>query len=270
MRIREANEIEYAYIFSVLQCNINVEEVIIHSVIEKNNDVKYAIEVRHEERVTLFTASKSNIDNKNLQRNYFSKEEVYCLIKKLTNDCKIIDKYRKNYTGFVIEIDDFAFIISPYAIHACLAKRGKDYAYYIGAKSFLAFNSMIDLQIDTGDNHGNIDRIYADGMRLSHDSTLYSHGTAQNLDLEYFKNPDYFALSTICDITKDSYEYLCKIYSELDTIKHLEYKIKTGENMGNDETSYYRRIIKKYMKFDLEEAILTEIEKKYADYIKVP
>lgn len=270
MRIREANEIEYEYIFEVTKVgNYNIDNVIIHSVIERADSVKYAIEVHHEDRVSLFTGTKSEIDNKILPRNYFKKEDVFNVLKKFINDVKVLKKYYSNFDGLVIEQENAAFVVKPTCIYVCAAKPGKDYSYYVNAKSYLTFNSIVEIEINTGSNYSNIDRIYADSMRLAHDSTSYSHGNGQDLDIEYFKNSDYFAVSTICDIQQDSFEYLSKIYNELETIKNLEYKFKTGENIADDDRSYYRKFIKMYMQFDLEEAILTEIEKKYADYIKV-
>lgn len=273
MRIREANEIEYEYISKVLiDDNINVENVIIHAVIEQNDSVKYAIEVHHEERVTLFTGTKEKIDNIFLERNYLSKQESFNFIKKMANDCKILDKYKDNFDGFLIQNKSYTFIVAPRIISSFVTREHAPYNYYEKASRL---NSIIKIELNTGNNHNKSDYMYVDKLRIAHDSSAYNYMHKQDVDIEYFRNSnDYFAISTICGIQKDSFEYLCSIYNEFDKIRNLEYKINTSDNVNslNDKgnKSHYRKMVKMYMNIDLEEAILLEIELKYADYIKVP
>lgn len=273
MRLREANEVEYEYISKVLKDdNVNVEDVIIHTVIEQNDCVKYAIEVHHEERVTLFTGTKEKIDNIYLERNFLSKEESYKFIKKMANDCKILDKYNGYFKGFLIEGNGYTFIVASGLLASYVTRKNALYNYY--AKS-TAFNSIIKMELYTGRNHNKNDYMYADKVRIAHDSVTYNYMHKQDVDIEYFRNSnDYFAISTICGIQKDSFEYLCEIYNSLDEVRNLEYKIKTSDNVNSlsdkGNNSHYRKNIKMYMNIDLEEVILQEIEKEYADYIKVP
>ena len=275
MRLREANEVEYEYISKVLKDdNVNVEEVIIHTVIEQNNTVKYAIEARHEGRVTLFTGTKDKIDNISLERNYLSKEESCNLIKKMVNDCKILDKYKDNFSGFLIQNKDYTFHVDNGSLASFPSRKDASYLFYKENKLARKFNSILDIELYTGSNYNTTDYMYADKLRIAHDSTLYSYNYTDQVDIEYFKNKnDYFAISTICGMQKDSFEYLCDIYNSLNQIRKLEYKIKTSDNVNSlsdkGNNSHYRKNIKMYMKIDLEECILQEIEKEYADYIKV-
>lgn len=276
--VREPSLIELEYITKVLtNDNINVEKVIVHSVTERKDCTEYSVEVHHDEQCTIFNGTKQKIDEIILRQKAHTVEEINEIIKKAANDCAVMYKYSTNIIPFVVYFGDFTFVVRQNLLSVYKGNstnNNKD--YYLKNRPSLLFQGFIEIGIKSGSNHSKLDRIYDKSIRLTHDGTEFNYSSDRNnIDLDYFREPnkgDYFSFSTISSLDKESYENLCSLYDILDGIKYTEYKIKFDDDnrLNSTNKSNFRKSIKEYMKFDLEKEILDEIEREYADYIKVP
>ncbi len=275
--VREVSEIELNYITKVLtDDNVNVEKVIVHSVTESPTGTKYSVEVHHDEQCTIFNANKQEIDDMFLPQKELTSEEIYQIINKAVNVCKVLYKYRENIVPFIVECGIFTFVIQRTLLTVCKTKPTQDKDYYLNKRPSLLF-SPFEVQILGSQNYSKIDRIFNNGIRLTHDATQFNCGASSydNIDIDYFHEPnkgDYFSFSTVNDLSKESYEEMCNLYEVLNSIKYTEYKIKIEDDnrMKSSNVSHFRKSCKEFLKFDLEKHILDEIEREYADYIKVP
>ena len=276
--VREPSLIELEYITKVLtDDNVNVEKVIVHSVTERKNCTEYSVEVHHDEQCTIFNGTKEKIDEIILRQKEYTAEEINEIIKKAANDCALMYKYSTNIIPFIVDCGIFTFVVRNQSVSLMKTSAGADKDYYLKTRPSLLFSGFFEIAIKSSSNYNKLDRIYDKSIRLTHDSTEfnYSSGNKNNIDIEYFHEPnkgDYFSFSTISSLDKESYENLCSLYEVLESIKYTEYKIKFEDDnrMQSTNKSNFRKSIKEYLKLDLEKEILDEIEREYADYIKVP
>lgn len=275
--VREVSEIELNYITKVLtDDNVNVEKVIVHSVTERPSGAEYSVEVHHDEQCTIFNGDKQKIDDMILRQKAHTAEEIHEIIKKAANVCELLYKYRENMIPFIVECGIFTFAVRRRLLSVYKTNPERDKDYYLKSRPSLLFAGFFEVGI-LSDNYSKIDRIFDKSIRLTHDATEFSYGgsNSNNIDIDYFHEPnkgDYFSFSTVSALSKESYEQLCDLYEVLDSVKYTEYKIKFEDDnrMGAHKVSNFRKSIKEFLKFDLEKHILDEIEREYADYIKVP
>jgi len=274
--VREASDIEKDYITNSLSdVNINVEKVIIHSVTESPTGTEYSVEVHHDEQCTIFVGDKNKINGMMLKQNAHTPEEIHQIITKAALDCELLHKYSLNIVPFIVTCGELTFSVRNNILSLMKTVNNQNKDYYLKTTQSLLFTGMFVVEINSGSNHVKLDRIYDKSIRLTHDSTQFSYSgsNSKNIDINYFENPDdYFALSTVNPISKESFLQLCDLYKVLNSIKYTEYKIKFSDDNRSklSNKSLFRKSFKEYMKFDLEKQILDEIEREYADYIKVP
>lgn len=276
--IRKASLIEIEYITKVLtDNNVNVEKVLVHSVTEHKDCTEYSIEVHHDDQCTTFNADKNKINKIHLEEKLLDSQEVNELIMKAVKDSILLHKYHSNIVPFIVNFGELTFVVRNSILSSVKSIENSDKEHYLKIRPSMLFGGIFAVSINSGSNFNKTDRLYYKSIRFTHDSVRFSYTGNNNddIDLAYFKKcsiDDYFALSMINSISKELYSSMCELYKILDSIKYTQYKIAFDDDnkFGSKNKSLYLKSIKEYLKFDLEKHILDEIEREYADYIKIP